>query len=213
MGTPNRAIVFVDGSNWYHSLRAVGIAESEVDYRKLCEKLLGPRTWLELPWYVGRVDQTHEPRRYAEQRRRFDALEKCDARISLHWGRIERRPVANDAAEELERYLGRLRTRLESAIYGALYDIARRHQQAFAYVEKAVDVMLAVDMVSLATADRYDTAYLLSADGDYTHAQTPHETAASPTPSRVTTRRFRAPSDDPRRRPECLSHTLSVWPV
>ena len=37
-------------------------------------------------------------------------------------------------------------------------------------VEKAVDVMLAVDLVVMAQQDQYDTAYILSADGDYTHA-------------------------------------------
>lgn len=37
-------------------------------------------------------------------------------------------------------------------------------------VEKAVDVMLAVDMVAMALRDEYDVAYLLAADGDYTHA-------------------------------------------
>jgi uncharacterized LabA/DUF88 family protein len=37
-------------------------------------------------------------------------------------------------------------------------------------VEKAVDVMLAVDLVRMAIQDEYDHAYILSADGDYTHA-------------------------------------------
>jgi uncharacterized LabA/DUF88 family protein len=37
-------------------------------------------------------------------------------------------------------------------------------------VEKAVDVMLAVDMVVMAERDQYDAAYLLSADGDFTPA-------------------------------------------
>jgi len=37
-------------------------------------------------------------------------------------------------------------------------------------VEKAVDVMLAVDMVRMADRDEFDTAYLLAADGDYTPA-------------------------------------------
>ena len=39
-------------------------------------------------------------------------------------------------------------------------------------VEKAVDVMLAVDFVIMAQRNEYDTAYLLTADGDYTHAVT-----------------------------------------
>jgi uncharacterized LabA/DUF88 family protein len=38
------------------------------------------------------------------------------------------------------------------------------------WTEKAVDVQLAVDMVTMATRDEYDCAYLLSADGDFTGA-------------------------------------------
>ncbi len=41
---------------------------------------------------------------------------------------------------------------------------------ATTFVEKAVDVFLAVDMVVMAERDEYDTAYLLSADGDFTPA-------------------------------------------
>jgi len=48
--------------------------------------------------------------------------------------------------------------------------IAARHQKTSVTVEKAVDVMLAVDMVAMAIRDEYDVAYLLAADGDYTHA-------------------------------------------
>ncbi|MFQ5805552.1 MAG: NYN domain-containing protein, partial [Phycisphaerae bacterium] len=37
-------------------------------------------------------------------------------------------------------------------------------------VEKGVDVMLAIDMLTLAFKDRYDVAMLISSDGDYKHA-------------------------------------------
>ncbi len=37
-------------------------------------------------------------------------------------------------------------------------------------VEKAVDVMLAVDLVVMAERNEFDAAYLLSADGDFTPA-------------------------------------------
>ena len=37
-------------------------------------------------------------------------------------------------------------------------------------VEKAVDVKIAIDMVVMAERGEYDTAYLLSADGDLTPA-------------------------------------------
>ena len=38
------------------------------------------------------------------------------------------------------------------------------------FVEKAVDVFLAIDLVAMAMKDLYDAAYLLTADGDYTPA-------------------------------------------
>jgi uncharacterized LabA/DUF88 family protein len=48
-------------------------------------------------------------------------------------------------------------------------DIGTRHKSTKFQVEKAVDVMLAVDLVVMAQRNEFDTAYILSADGDYTH--------------------------------------------
>jgi len=49
--------------------------------------------------------------------------------------------------------------------------LANRHAKTQVMVEKAVDVMLAVDLVVMAERDEYDAAYILSADGDYTPAR------------------------------------------
>jgi uncharacterized LabA/DUF88 family protein len=51
-----------------------------------------------------------------------------------------------------------------------LMAIATKHSQSEVFVEKAVDVMIAVDMVTMAGRNEYDAAYLLSADGDFTPA-------------------------------------------
>ena len=48
--------------------------------------------------------------------------------------------------------------------------LARRQQKTTVLVEKAVDVMLAVDLVVMAERNNFDDAYLLSADGDFTPA-------------------------------------------
>ena len=55
-------------------------------------------------------------------------------------------------------------------MFAGLTDIAKRHYDAIVFVEKAVDVMVAIDLVTMAIANAYDAAYLLSADGDYTPA-------------------------------------------
>jgi uncharacterized LabA/DUF88 family protein len=60
--------------------------------------------------------------------------------------------------------------RIDRTVYQELLALAHRHRVATVIVEKAVDVMLAVDMVLMAGRNEFDAAYLLSADGDYTHA-------------------------------------------
>jgi uncharacterized LabA/DUF88 family protein len=55
-----------------------------------------------------------------------------------------------------------LPARLDAGVFHDLLALARRHQRATVMIEKAVDVM--------AERDEFDAAYLLSADGDFTHA-------------------------------------------
>lgn len=165
------AVVFIDGNNWFHGLRTVGVDDrARLDYRKISEKLVGPRDWLGTRYYIGQVNQKHNPSLYAQQRRFLAGLQNTDPRISVHFGRIEPHTVTNDAAQELRLYLANMTTAVDASVLSELTAIANRHHQATVYVEKAVDVFLAVDLVTLAINGEYDAAYLLSADGDYTPA-------------------------------------------
>ena len=167
----DRAVLFIDGNNWYHSLRSAGVTDlGRLEYRKISEKLVAPREWIGTRYYIGRVDQAAAPRQYADQRRFLAGLQATDARISVHLGRLEPRRVKNEAAHELAEYLHRLPTRIDRDVFQHLLDIANRHREAEVVVEKAVDVMLAVDLVTMCERDELDSAYILSADGDYTPA-------------------------------------------
>ncbi len=106
----------------------------------------------------------------AGQQRFLAFLRSCDRRISVHLGRLERRESRSEVADAILRYLGGLRTRIEPSVYHDLVALAKAHSVARVMVEKAVDVQIAVDMVVMAERDDYDTAYLLSADGDLTPA-------------------------------------------
>ena len=166
-----RAIVFIDGNNWYHALKERGVRDlARLDYRAISEKLSAPRTWLETKYYIGRVTTKQGARLYSEQRRFLSSLEATDSRIRVHLGRLEPRPYDNPAVQELKHYLANLKVRIDQGVYKDLVQLAQRHERSDVYVEKAVDVMLAVDMVVMAERDEYDAAYLLSADGDYTPA-------------------------------------------
>lgn len=167
-----RAVLFVDGNNWYHGLTEVGVQSlSQLDYCKISSKIVGAaRTWIGTRYYIGRVTQTGNTQLYADQRRFLASLTAADKRITVYYGRLESRPTKSDCADELLRYLGSLRTQIDTNVRRDLFDLAHRHKVVRVMVEKAVDVMLAVDLVVMAQQNQYDTAYILSADGDYTHA-------------------------------------------
>jgi len=56
-----RAVLFVDGSNWYHGLKEAGVDLGRLDYVKMATKLVGPRQWIALRYYVGQVKQVRQP--------------------------------------------------------------------------------------------------------------------------------------------------------
>jgi hypothetical protein len=65
----DRAVVFIDGNNWYHGLGTVGVRDrARLDYKKICAKLLGPREWIATRYYIGQVNQKHNAPLYAQQR-------------------------------------------------------------------------------------------------------------------------------------------------
>ena len=167
----DRAVLFIDGNNWYHALSKAGVKDlGRLDYGKISQKLVGPRDWVSTRYYIGRVRQQGNLTLYSNQRAFLARLAATDSRISSHLGRLEPRTVKNEAASELQRYLSSLKTRIDPQVFQDLASLAKKHVSASVMVEKAVDVMVAVDMVVAAERDELDAAYLLSADGDFTPA-------------------------------------------
>lgn len=167
MDMPDRAVVFIDGNNWYHACRSCGVKDLlALDYVAISKKLTSPRDWLGTRYYIGALKQEYKG--YREQRQFLARLQNSDPRITVHLGRIEERPQPNELARELLAYVAA--TPLEPEIRSALEDLAGRHRLVSFLKEKAADVLLAVEMYKLAVGDAYDAAYLLSADGDFTPA-------------------------------------------
>lgn len=168
---PDRAVIYVDGNNWYHALKSANVPDlGALDYARISRKLAGTRQWVETRYYIGRVTQQGDHALYANQRRFIARLQATDARISIHFGRLEPRPAVDRAAWELKRYLHSLPVKIDPRVYRDLYRIAEENSRAVTYIEKAVDVALAVDLVVMAERDAFDSAYILSADGDFTPA-------------------------------------------
>jgi uncharacterized LabA/DUF88 family protein len=169
--TGHRAIVFIDGNNFYHRLKEHGV-DPWLDYAKVSRKLAGARPWVGARYYVGQMPNTPTyARSYAAQRKFIAYLKSRDSRMTCHFGRMEFRRPKNLAAAELMAFLDDpVAAAVSPEARARLADIARRHANVETLTEKAVDVMLSVDLVELATKDAFDDAYILSADGDYTPA-------------------------------------------
>ena len=167
--TPDRAILFVDGNNWFHALRACRVPRSiDLSYSKISQKLVGPREWIGTRYYIGAVRQEWNAKDYANQRRFLSLIAKDDNRISVHLGRLEAREVINPMADDLLQWLEINGSQLDDSDRTGLTALAEKHRKVVTLKEKAVDVELAIDIYRLAVRNDYDAAYLLSADGDFT---------------------------------------------
>jgi uncharacterized LabA/DUF88 family protein len=68
-----RVMVFIDGSNMYHSLKAFS-NRTDIDLGKFCNKLLEKRRLIRIYYYNARVGRKEEPERYIHQRQFFDSV-------------------------------------------------------------------------------------------------------------------------------------------
>lgn len=163
--TPDRAVLFIDGNNWYHACRACGLQDLfTLNYALLSKKLVGPRSWEGTRYYIGALKHEHHGHR--EQRQFLSRIQNQDKRITVHLGRIEERPRENELSRALLDYLAT--ARLDPAVRADLIALASQHRMISFLKEKAADVMLSIEMYRLAVNNEYDAAYLLSADGDFT---------------------------------------------
>lgn len=133
-----RVMIFIDGSNFYHSVRGTfGLFHEEIEdvevFKKLIEFLRGERMLIGIRYYNAPLDRGYNEEKYWNQQKFFDRLRsipgfkvvKCTMR----------------------------KTKLKDGKYK--------------FRVKGDDIYLAVDMVSGAYEDQYDTAILVSGDGDF----------------------------------------------
>ncbi|MCW3134323.1 MAG: NYN domain-containing protein [Methanophagales archaeon] len=126
-----RVALFIDGSNFYHGLKA-NLGRTRVDFYKFATLLCGEnRKLIRIYYYNAPHKKEIDEEKYKSQQKFFSLL--------------ERTPY-------LELKLGRLEPRGDT------------------FIEKGVDILLAVDMLKYAYDDTYDTAILVSGDGDFAAA-------------------------------------------
>ena len=69
----DRIMIFIDGSNLYHSLKG-HFQRTDIDMGKFCQKLLEKRRLIRVYYYNARVGRKEEPERYQHQQTFFDGV-------------------------------------------------------------------------------------------------------------------------------------------
>lgn len=147
----DRVIIFVDGSNLYNNLKNT-FGKVQIDFRIFAKKLTtNQRKLVRLYYYNAPRDKSEGDEKYQKQQRFLDRLKRTDY-VEVKLGRLESRPLDLSFLDVLDRK-----------------KYAKKAPQK-CWVEKGVDVNLAVDMLTMAIRNTYDTAILVSNDGDFASA-------------------------------------------
>ena len=138
----DRVMVFIDGSNLYHGLKEA-LGHARVDFQRFCSLLCGSsRRLVHVNYYNVPLRQADDPARYARQQKFFAQLRKIPY-FTIHLGRLVDRGREESCPNCSEKYTVKYQT------------------------EKGVDVQIASHMLTFAFDNQYDTAILVSEDGDF----------------------------------------------
>ena len=73
MESSERVMIFIDGSNLYHSLKHF-FGRVDIDIGKLCKKLLGKRHLIRIYYYNAKVGFKEEAQRFRDQQKFFASV-------------------------------------------------------------------------------------------------------------------------------------------
>ena len=132
-----RIIIFIDGSNFYHSINdSCELHDNEIDFTELVSNLKGDKLLIGVYYYHAALDRSYNKEIYSKQRRFFSELRRIP---------------------DFHVILCKMRKHMD----------ARGKPR---YSVKGDDIHIATDMLSGAYEDKYDTAILVSGDGDFVPA-------------------------------------------
>lgn len=159
MVTEERVVVFIDGSNFYYALKR-NLGTAKIDFSRLSHHLCNNRRLIRTYYYNVPVDPKEDEERYKRQQKFFDGLRRIDY-LEIVLGRLEKRQVKIGYNELANLYNDQIARDI----------INKQGEKVIPYnIEKGVDIAIAVDMLNFAYRNIYDTAILVSGDGDFARA-------------------------------------------
>jgi uncharacterized LabA/DUF88 family protein len=135
-----RVMIFIDGNNLYHSLKHV-VGKTNLDFEKFSARLGNNRHLIRTYYYNAPLNKEDDEDKHRMQQSFFDSLDTVPY-LTKKFGRLEKRIVRQTLPD------------------GTFIS-------APTYVEKGVDTLIVIDMLTFGFKDTYDTAILVSGDEDF----------------------------------------------
>jgi len=160
-----RAIIFIDGNNLYHCMKAMGINPGSIDYLKLSEMICSKFNVVrEKTIYYNSVPSIASgEEKYYKHMRFLTALENLP-KFGVQRRKLQRRSNKEILEEKMAllrqlKVCQKCRPVVEKNCLDCIGDISEK--------EKGIDVMLAVEAIEKAMKNEYDYCILVSGDADF----------------------------------------------
>jgi len=86
----SRVMVFIDGSNFYHSLK-LSFGSAKIDFPKFCQSICEDKNLIGVNYYTSPVNQLDQPVQYKAQQTFLESIRKLN-KFNVFLGRLEKRP-------------------------------------------------------------------------------------------------------------------------
>lgn len=161
------ALILIDGSNFYHSLKESKSLPFDADKFELLFKQIDQKFEIkEIRYYDAIKDRTKDPIGYAKQQKFHSRLETCPHKPVFRSGPL--RYLVNLTEYEVKsvgKKVGII-DKCNELLYKLLIELGLIR----ATKEKGIDVLLVVDSIELARTLKFDYVILLSGDADFVPA-------------------------------------------
>ena len=161
------ALLFIDSSNFYHSLKFQNdLPFDEKGYARLFKELSTYFEIKEINFYDAMKNIDKDPTGYAKQQRFHSNLTKVDSRVKIKTRKLRyATSISKEKSNKVAKEIG-LQTSLRDKLYLFLKKLnVIKHSH-----EKGLDVLLIVDALKAHKEKKSDIILILSGDSDYVPA-------------------------------------------
>ncbi|MFH1586452.1 MAG: NYN domain-containing protein [Candidatus Diapherotrites archaeon] len=158
-----RKVLFIDGSNLYHSMKDNDYDPNNLHFLKFCEKISREEKPV-VRYYTAPRKRQDGLRKYVNQQNFHEKIKGQNPNLSIYFGRLQSNHRIKDLYDNaIMKSFG-----FDEETILKIHTLMKALKLHTLHKEKGVDVKIAVDLIDMAQRNEYDIAILVSGDADIT---------------------------------------------